>query len=93
MQAFSPHFMRVFLLGLWKSGINGGDLTPRTTMTRQMAPIRRCVIACTTSRLFPPVKAQHGVALPQLALPPQRAEFIAGIEVLIMLGNHQPCGV
>jgi hypothetical protein len=25
MQAFSPHFMRVFAVNLWKSVINSGD--------------------------------------------------------------------
>ena len=25
MQAFSPHFMRVFYINLWKNGLNSGD--------------------------------------------------------------------
>src|SRR5579862_8020358 len=80
MQALSPHFMRVFLPSLWKRGINSGDSPPVLT---EGLPIR----------LFPPVKAQHGVALPQLALSPQRAKLLARVKVLIVFGNDQSRGV
>jgi len=72
VQAFSPLFMRVFCISLWKSGFSSEDSGFRLLRTA-------------SRQLFTPVKAQHRVPLPQNALPPQRAKGIARIEMFIVL--------
>src|SRR5215467_13062157 len=72
VQAFSPLFMRVFCISLWKSGFSSGDSGFHLLRT-------------TPCQLFTPVKAKDRVSLPQNALPPQRTKSITRIEVFIVL--------
>jgi hypothetical protein len=103
VQAFSPEFMRVFyrrpvencmnsgdgrVAGFSNHRVHGGSRRSTGQVFLHSSPCS--FVSSVVKQLFPPVEAQDSVALAQLTEAAQRPETLAGIKVLVMLGNHQP---